>query len=69
VVVEQFETRKPSAMIESQINKINEFYSRHRLRYGNGLDLYFDPYAMDVGLTVKILKHIVKLVLEHNPFK
>jgi hypothetical protein len=47
----------------TQLELLNKFYSSHRLRYGNGLDLFIAPETIERKRVVRLLAHVIKIAL------
>ena len=62
--LEEYSMHPLSRKSMTQFQLLNEFYSNHRLRYGNGVDLLIDPNSIERNRVVKLLARVIKIVLK-----
>jgi hypothetical protein len=62
-VIHEYSRHSLSIKSAKQLQQLSEFYANHRLRYGNGLDLFRAPQSIERKRVVRLLAHVIKITL------
>ncbi len=62
-VIQEYSLHPLSKKSATQLQQLNKFYSSHRLRYGNGVDLFIAPQTIQRKRVVRLLASTIKITL------